>query len=104
MPAEPTRVPCSLRDLRDVAAERRQPAHDVARVVAHGRRDLEHGLHELGVDPCLELVARDRGEHRLDVLDEVEGLGIEELVLLLDAERVRVARSERVVEDASGRL
>ncbi len=72
--------------------------------MAHGRRDLEHGLHELRVDPRLELVAGDRGEHRLDVLDEIEGLGIEKLVLLLDAERVRVACSERVLEDASGRL
>ncbi len=92
------------RDLGDVPAERRQPAHHVAGVVAHGRRDLEHGLHELGVDPRLELVARDRGEHRLDVLDEIERLRVEELVLLLDAERVRVTRPELVVEDAAGRL
>jgi hypothetical protein len=40
-----TRVPL-VRDLRDVPAQRREPAHDVARVVAHGRRDLEHRLHE----------------------------------------------------------
>ena len=104
MPAEPTRVPLLVRDLGDVAAQRRQPAHHVARVVADGRRDLEHRLHELGVDPRLELVARDRREHRLDVLDEVERLRVEELVLLLDAERVRVARSELVVEDAARRL
>ena len=93
-----------VRDLRDVGAQRREPAHHVARVVADRRRDLEHRLHELRVDPRLELVSGDRGEHRVDVLDEVERLGIEELVLLLDAERVRVAGSERVVEDAPCRL
>ena len=78
-------------DLGDVAAERRQPAHDVARVAAHRCRDLEHRLHELGVDARLELVSRHRGQHRVDVLDEVERLRVEELVLLLDPERVRVA-------------
>jgi len=30
-------------------------------------------------------VARDRGEHGVDVLHEVEGLAVEEHVLLLDA-------------------
>jgi hypothetical protein len=44
---------------------------------------------------------RRRGEHRVDVLDEVERLAVEQHVLLLDAERVRVALSERVVEDAA---
>ena len=43
-------------------------------------------------------------EHRLDALYEVEGVRIEELVLLLDAERVRVAGAERVIEDARLRL
>ena len=90
------------RDLRDVAADRRQPAQHVARVVADRGRDLENRLHELRVYPSLELVARHRGEHRLDVLDEVEGFRIKELVLLLHAECVRIARSELVVEDASG--
>ena len=93
-----------VRDLRDVCAQRREPAHHVARVVADRGRDLEHRLHELRVDPRLELVSGDRGEHRVDVLDEVERVGIEELVLLLDAERVRVAGSERVVEDAPCRF
>ena len=51
----------------------------------------------------LELVPADRREHRVDVLHEVERLGVEELVLLLDAERVRVARPERVVEHAPRR-
>src|SRR2546426_663690 len=42
----------------------------------------------------------DRREDRVDVLDEVPRLGIEQLILLLDAERVRVAPAERVVEHA----
>ena len=84
-------MPCSCAISGDVAAQLDEPAHDVAGVAAHRRRDLEHRLHELGVDPRLELVPADRREHRVDVLDEVERLGVEELVLLLDAERVRVA-------------
>src|SRR5205823_6231430 len=47
------------------------------------------------------LVPRDRGEHGVDVLDEVEHLGVEEHVLLLDPERVRVARAEGVIEHAA---
>ena len=93
-------MPCSRADLRDVAAERREPAHDVRGVVADGRRDLDHRLHQLGVDPRLELVSGDGREHRLDVLDEVERLRVEQLVLLLDAQRVRVALAELVVEHA----
>ena len=46
-------------------------------------------------------MARDGGEHGVDVLDEVERLAVEEHVLLLDAERVRVALAEGVVEHAA---
>src|SRR5437016_1429534 len=45
-------------------------------------------------------MACDRREHRVDVLDEVEGLGVEEHVLLLDPQRVRVARADLVVDHA----
>ena len=103
MPAEPTRRPCSRPTSAHVGAQRRQLAHHVARGRAHGRRDLEDGLHQLGVDPVCERVALDRVEHRLDVLDEVEALRVEEHVLLLDAERVRVAGAEAVVDDARRR-
>ena len=48
-------------------------------------------------------LACDGREDRVDVLDEVERLRVEEHVLLLDAERVRVARAERVVEHAPAR-
>src|SRR5262249_53916166 len=65
------------------------------------RRDLEHRLHQLGVHLRLELVALDRRQHRVDVLDEVERLAVEDHVLLLDPERVRVAPAEAMVEHAA---
>ena len=96
-------MPFSRATSHDVAADAEQLLPDVRRRVADRRRDLEHRLHELGVDARLELVAGDGGEHRVDVLDEVERLAVEEHVLLLDAERVRVALAEGVVEDAAAR-
>ena len=91
----------AVRDLGHVPAELHQlPAH-VRDRPAHGCRDLDHRLHELGVDALFELVTRYGVEHRLDVLHEVERSPVEQLVLLFDAERVRVALSEDVVEDAS---
>jgi hypothetical protein len=53
----------------------------------------------LRVDDRLELVPGNRGEHGVDVLDEVERFRVEEHVLLLDSQRVRVALAECVVED-----
>ena len=88
-------------DLAHVRAQLQQLALDVAGVPADGRRDLEHGLHQLGVDPRLELVAGDRLQHGVDVLDEIEGLAVQEHVLLLDTERVRVGLPELVVEHAA---
>src|SRR6185437_16778940 len=89
------------RDVRDVAADAEQLLLHARRRVADRRGHLEHRLHELGVDPRLELVARDRGEHGVDVLDEVVRLAVEQHVLLLDPQRVRVARAEGVVEHAA---
>jgi hypothetical protein len=88
-------------DFADVAAQLQQLPPHVAGVSAHRCCDLEHRLHQLGVDPRLELVTGDRLQDRVDVLDEVEGLAVEEHVLLLDAERVGVGLAERVVEDAA---
>ena len=49
--------------------------------------DLQDGLHQLGFD-----VAGGRGlEHRLDGVDELEGLGVEDHQLLLDPDRVCVS-------------
>src|SRR5664279_1900447 len=86
-----------------VGAQLHELRFDVGRGVAHGRRDLEHRLHQLGVDPRLELVPLHRCEDGVDVLDEVERLAVEEHVLLFDAERVGVALSECVIEDAAAR-
>src|SRR3954451_17483916 len=89
------------RDPADIAPQLQQLLADVRRRVADRSRDLEDGLHQLGVDPGLELVAAHGGEHRVDVLDEVVRLGVEEHVLLLCPQRVRVALAERMVEDAA---
>src|SRR5260221_7912374 len=97
--AEPAAL--GARDLGDVAAQLRERAVDVARGAADRRCHLEYRLHQLGVNAVLVLArVGDGREHRVDVLHEVPGLGVEQHVLLLDAERVRVARSELVVEDA----
>ena len=89
------------RDSGHVRAQLQQFTLDVAGVAADRRRDLEHRLHQLGVDPRLQLMAGDRLQHGVDVLDEIERLAVEEHVLLLDPERVRVGLAERVVEDAA---
>jgi hypothetical protein len=89
------------RDPGHVGTELQQFALDVAGIPADRRRDLEHRLHQLGVDPRLQLVSRDRTEHRVDVLDEVEGLAVQEHVLLFDPERVRIGVAELVVEHAA---
>ena len=81
----------TLGDGGHVLAELAQLALHVAGGAADGRGDLEHGLHELRPDLRLELVAGHRCEHGVDVLHEVEALGVEEHVLLLHTERVRVA-------------
>jgi hypothetical protein len=84
-----------------VRAQPPQLVLDLGRRPADRRRDLEHGLHQLRVDLLLELVPGGRGEHGLDVLDEVECLAVEQHVLLLDPERVRLAVAEVVVEHAA---
>src|SRR5439155_20286500 len=96
--AAPARV---ARDASHVGTDATELVGDLRGGVAYGRRDLGHGLHQLGVDHRLELVPGAGGKHRVDVLDEVEGLAVEQHVLLLDAERVRIALAERVVEDAA---
>ncbi len=96
--------PLLLCDSRHVHPQLPERVVDVGGRPADGRRNLEYRLHQLRVDVGLELVAGDCGEHGVDVLDEVERLGVKEHVLLLDAERVRIALAEGVVEHAaSGR-
>ena len=100
MPAEPNAAALGAGDLGDVAAQLGQRVHDVAGGPADRRRHLEHRLHQLRVDAVSMLAVLDRREHRVDVLHEVPRLGVEQHVLLLDAERVRVALAERVIEHA----
>ena len=90
------------RDLGDVRAQLAERVLDVAGGAADVGRDLDHRLHELRVDPALVLAALDGGEHRVDVLHEVPGLGVEQHVLLLDAEGVGLS-AEVVVEHARPR-
>src|SRR5207247_9880593 len=59
------------------------------------------GLDQRGGRRRRELVAGDGGEPGVDVLHEVERLAVEEHVLLLDAERIRVALAVGVVEHAA---
>ena len=87
MPAEPIAIPLPAA----VAATWRRSARSCSPasvMLAHGiGGDLEHRLHQLGLD-----LARGRGlEHRLDRVDELERLGVEDHQLLLDPERVRVS-------------
>jgi hypothetical protein len=89
------------RDIADVATDPAELLRDFTGVPTDRRCDLEDGLHQLGVDHRFELVARHRGEHRFDVLNEVERLAVEQHVLLLDAERVLVALAEGVIEHAA---
>ena len=87
--------------LGDVRAQPPELPVDVGRGLANRRRDLEDGLHQLRADVLVELTVLRGREHRVHVLDEVERLRVEEHVLLLDAERERLARPEVVVEDAA---
>ena len=103
VPAEPTRSECCLGDRGDVLAELPELGVDLGGRPAHRRRDLEHRLHELGLHLRFELVTHDRRQEGVDVLDEVEALRVEEHVLLLDSEGVRISLPEGVVEDAAAR-
>src|SRR4029450_13159860 len=72
-------------------------------MAADRRCDLERGLHQLGLQPRFGLVPDEGRQHGVDSLDKVKGLGVEEHVLLLDAERVRLSLAELVLEHAAGR-
>ena len=95
--------PRSARSRRRTSRSWRQGVQHVVGGAADRRRHLEHRLHQLGGDVILQLAVLDRREHRVDVLHEIPRLGVEQHVLLLDAERVRIALAERVVEHARAR-
>jgi hypothetical protein len=85
------REPLRVRGLLDDAPQVAQLGARLARVPARRGRDLEDRLHQLGLDVTLS-VRRHRFEHGLDAVHELEGLGIDDHELLLDAERVARAR------------
>ena len=90
-------------DVADGRAQASELPVGIAGGAADGCRDLERRLHQLRLHPRLVLVADDRRQDGVDALDEVERLRVEEHVLLLDAERVRLTVSERVLEHAARR-
>jgi hypothetical protein len=80
----------ALGDLDHRAAQRDELLAGGRDALARRRRDLEHGLHQLRLHLPVEL-GRDRREQHLDLLGEVEALGVEDHQLLLDADRERGA-------------
>jgi hypothetical protein len=78
----------SLRRLADAATQVLELTGGLAHVATHLRRDLEHGLHQLGLHVALGLV-RHRLDHLLDRRDQLHRLGVDDHQLLLDAERVQ---------------
>src|SRR5439155_21865170 len=89
------------RDVGDIGAQAAKLGLDVAGGATDRSRDLDHRLHQLRPYALGELAVLDGGQHRVHVLDEVEALGVEEHVLLLDPEREGRRRAELVVENAS---
>ena len=72
-----------------------QPAEllpGLGRVSARRGRHLEHRLHQLGLDVALQPVALGRLEHDLDRVGQLEGVGVEDHQLLLDADGERRPR------------
>ncbi len=94
VPAEPTRMPCSRAIPATYERSFRSSDPTSAGVWQTGVAISSTDCISSGWMLRLELVPSHSPEHRLDVLDEVERLGVEEHVLLLDPERVR-ARPRR---------
>ena len=89
VPAEPIRSPRRSAAAATLARSARRCAPAGARVGRGGRRDLQHGGEQLGLDA---VVARALLEQHVDRVRERERLGIEDHQLLLDADRVAAAR------------
>ena len=79
-----------LGDLGDGVPQHPQLLARAAHVRARGGRHLQHRLQQLGLHLALQL-RRDRGEDRLDLVREVEAVGVEEHQFLLDPDRERGA-------------
>ncbi len=85
------------RRLADLGSERPQLLARLGGVPAGIGGDLEHGLHQLGLD----LADRRRLEQAFDRVDELERIGVEDHQLLLDPDRVGIP-VEFVVHRAPG--
>ena len=84
-PGGPDREPLRGCRLIDLPAQRAQLLAGLDRARARLGRDLEHGLHQLGLD-----LAGGRGlEQGLDRVDQLERLSIEDHQLFLDPDRER---------------
>src|SRR3954469_3161859 len=86
----PDREPVLVGRRLDAPAQLAKLLAGLARVARRRGRDLEHGLHQLGLDVALGL--RHRFEHGLDAIRELERLGIDDHELLFDTQRVAGAR------------
>ena len=80
--------PLGPRRVVDLAAQRPQLIARLVGVGARVGRDLEHRFHQLGLD----LAGGGRLEQRLDRVDQLERLPVEDHQLLFDPDRVRRAR------------
>jgi hypothetical protein len=92
------RQPLGLRGGADPSPQSAQLVAGLARVRARVRRDLEHRLHELGLDLAFGAVL----EELLDRVGELERLPVDDHELLLDAQRVAL-RGEVLVHPRAER-
>jgi hypothetical protein len=81
--------------LAHLAAQRAELGAGLGGVGARIGGDLEHRLHELGLDLPLRGIL----EQRLDGVDQVQGLGVDDHQLFLDADGA--GRPDEVVGDRS---
>jgi hypothetical protein len=79
-------------DVANLTPQGAQRGARLAHIGARVGRDLEHGLHQLGLD----LTVRRVREQVIDGVDQRVAVGIEDHQLLLDADRVRGAGELRL--------
>ena len=94
-PRGPDRHPLRRGDLRDLVAQGAQLGIGLGHVGAGVGGDLEHRLHQLGLD----LPQRRRLEQPLDRVDELERRRVQDHQLLLDPQRVGMSLEAVLHED-----
>ena len=103
VPAEPSQQALRLDRLDRVPAHPAQLLAGVRRVAADRRVELDQRLEQLGRDLLGELAAGLGLQDLLGARDEVQRLGVEEHVLLLDPDGERRPGPEMVVADVGRR-